>query len=109
MVRKWAIIVLWGAVELFSDKHQRSNVLLCRGTGIYGDIGTGPHKFWQIVHLAESGFFFLDFYYLLSLKFQKATSKIEVFLALLAVSAKLRQPTGQSQENFNFDPRLLKF
>ena len=58
MVRKWAIIVLWGAVELFSDKHQRSNVLLCRGTGIYGDIGTGPHKFWQIVHLAESGFFF---------------------------------------------------
>ena len=50
MVRKWAIIVLWGAVELFSDKHQRSNVLLCRGTGIYWDIGTGSHKFWQMVH-----------------------------------------------------------
>ena len=30
-----------GAVELFSDKHQRSNVLLCRGAGIYGDMGTG--------------------------------------------------------------------
>ena len=50
MVRKWAIIVLWGAVELFSDKHQRSNVLLCRGAGTYGDMGTDPHKFWQIVH-----------------------------------------------------------
>ena len=28
--------------------------------------------------------------------------------ALLAVSAKLRQPTGQSQDNFNFNPSLLK-
>jgi hypothetical protein len=32
----------------------------------------------------------------LSLKFQKATSKIEL-------------PTGQRQENFNFGPSLLKF
>ena len=29
--------------------------------------------------------------------------------AQLAVSAKLRQPTGQSQDNFNFGPSLLKF
>ena len=29
--------------------------------------------------------------------------------ALLAVSAKLRRPTGESQENFNFGPSLLKF
>ena len=29
--------------------------------------------------------------------------------ALLAVSAKLRQPTGQTQENTNFGPSLLKF
>ena len=29
--------------------------------------------------------------------------------ALLAVSAKLRQPTGESQENFNFACSLLKF
>ena len=29
--------------------------------------------------------------------------------AQLAVSAKLRQPTGQSQENTNFDHSLLKF
>ena len=44
----------------------------------------------------------------LSLNFQKARTKIEVS-ALLAVSAKLRQPTGQRQENFNFGPSLLKF
>ena len=41
---------------------------------------------------------------LLSLKFQKATSKIEVFLS----EAKLRQPTGQRQENFNFACSLLR-
>ena len=29
--------------------------------------------------------------------------------ALLAVPAKLRQPTGQTQENTNFGPSLLKF
>ena len=29
--------------------------------------------------------------------------------ALLAVSAKLRQPTGQTQENTNFGPSFLKF
>ena len=29
--------------------------------------------------------------------------------ALMAVSAKLRQPTGQTQDNFNFGPRLRKF
>ena len=29
--------------------------------------------------------------------------------AQLAVSVQLRQPTGQSQENFNFGPSLLKF
>ena len=29
--------------------------------------------------------------------------------ALLAVSAKLRQPTGQTQDNFSFCPSLLKF
>ena len=29
--------------------------------------------------------------------------------AQLAVSAKLRQPTGQTQDNFNFGPSLLKF
>ena len=29
--------------------------------------------------------------------------------AQLAVSAKLRQPTGQGQENFNFACSLLKF
>ena len=29
--------------------------------------------------------------------------------ALLAVSAKLRQPTEQNKENFNFGPSLLKF
>ena len=29
--------------------------------------------------------------------------------AQLAVSAKLRQLTGQSQENTNLDPNLLKF
>ena len=29
--------------------------------------------------------------------------------AQLAVSAKLRQLTGQSQENTNFGPKLLKF
>ena len=29
--------------------------------------------------------------------------------AQLAVSAKLRQPTGQGQDNFNFGPSLLKF
>ena len=28
---------------------------------------------------------------------------------LLASSAKLRQPKGQSQDNFNFGPSLLKF
>ena len=28
--------------------------------------------------------------------------------ALLAVSAKLRQPTGQTQDNFNLGPSLLK-
>ena len=49
----------------------------------------------------------LKFHLYLSLKFQKARTKIEVFL--LAVSAKLRQPTGQRQENFNFGPSLLKF
>ena len=27
----------------------------------------------------------------------------------LAVSVKLRQPTGQTQDNFNFGPSLLKF
>ena len=47
---------LWGAVELFSDKHQRSNVLLCRGAGINWDMGTGPRKFWQIVHNALTEF-----------------------------------------------------
>ena len=29
--------------------------------------------------------------------------------ALFGVSAKLRQPTGQTQDNFNFGPSLLKF
>ena len=29
--------------------------------------------------------------------------------AQLAVSAKLRQLTGQTQDNFNFGPSLLKF
>ena len=29
--------------------------------------------------------------------------------AQLAVSAKLRQPPGQTQDNFNFGPSLLKF
>ena len=29
--------------------------------------------------------------------------------ALLAVSAKLRQLAGQTQDNFNFGPSLLKF
>ena len=36
----------------------------------------------------------------LSLKFQKSRTKTE---------AKLRQPTGQRQENFSFCPSLLKF
>ena len=30
-------------------------------------------------------------------------------IAQLAVSAKLRQLAGQSQDNFNFSPSLLKF
>ena len=29
--------------------------------------------------------------------------------AQLTISAKLRQPTGQTQDNFNFGPSLLKF
>ena len=44
-----------------------------------------------------------------SLKFQKATTQIGVFLTQLAVSAKLRQLPGQSQENTNFGRSLLKF
>ena len=31
------------------------------------------------------------------------------FFLFWAVSAKLRQPTGQTQDNFNFGPSLLKF
>ena len=42
----------------------------------------------------------------LSSKFLKARPKIVVFLS---ISAKLRQPTGQRQENFNFACSLLKF
>ena len=54
------------------------------------------------------GFGVLGYLRTLSLKFQKATSKIEIFLsALLAVSVKLKQPTGQ--ENFNFGPSFLKY
>ena len=79
-----------------------------------------------LCRLANSGFF-LNFLYqggvkstvsqvfedLLSLKFQKATTYKENWSfpvsALLVVSAKRRQPTGQRQENFNFGCSLLKF
>ena len=43
---------------------------------------------------------FLGYLRTLSLKFQKARTKIEVVLT--------RQPSGQSQDNFNFGPSLLK-
>ena len=33
----------------------------------------------------------------------------DLTFTLLAVSAKLRQPTGKTQDNFNFGPSLLKF
>ena len=73
--------------------------------------------------LADSGFF-KNFLYqggvksTVSMVFEDLMFKISEGLdqnwcfpgsALLAVSAKLRQPAGQTQVNFNFDPSLLKF
>ena len=52
---------------------------------------------------------FLEYLRTLSLKFQKAWTKIEVVVGLPCWLSKLRQPTGQSQDNFNFGPSLLKF
>ena len=46
---------------------------------------------------------FLGYLRTLSLKFQKAWTKIEVFLALPCWLSQF------SQENFNFGPSLLKF
>ena len=49
---------------------------------------------------------FLEYLRTLSLKFQKARTKIEVVLTL---PCWLSLPTRQSQENFNFGPSLPKF
>ena len=73
--------------------------------------------------LADSGFFFKILYQggvksTVSWVFEDIKSKISEGYdqngcfpdcAQLAVSAKLRQLAGQTQDNFNFGPSLLKF
>ena len=52
---------------------------------------------------------FLEYLRTLHLKFQKARTKTEVVLSLPCWLAQLNWLTGQTQDNFNFGPSLLKF
>ena len=63
-----------------------------------------PHKIVQILMRHPV---FVDFKFKISEGYDQTWSF--PVPALLTVSAKLRQPTGQRQENFNFACSLLKF
>ena len=52
---------------------------------------------------------FLEYLRTLSLKFQKARTKIEVVLTLPCCLSQFSWDSQQSQDNFNFGPSLLKF
>ena len=114
MRQKYCILTIFLTINVHSSKVYRNflnkycHLFILPSCLLFFELQCIRKSFTNLGITVACGLKFHRYLRTLSLKFQKARSKTEVFLSLPCwLSAKLRQPTRQRQENFNFACSLL--